>query len=218
MSDGGSEDRFDHLRDLAQRLKNAPSVGWVPLIKSYVYGHSRIHMHLRQRHSEDASGLSNESGAPDLCAINEWPRPTLGDDLELEARHEAIWVVRSLEWVDGEDVVKFDGRIDQMKMAMLVDVPQFLEHGEGFTVWGVSPRHERLKRLELCDERGFDKPQLVWHSSVVPGVIAGADREPDVAPWVSPWNRIGGRADPPRRLVADTETPDQLVERRSEPM
>ncbi len=33
-------------------------------------------------------------------------------------------------------------------MAMLVDVPQLLENGHRFTVDGVLPRRERLKRLQ----------------------------------------------------------------------
>ena len=50
--------------------------------------------------------------------------------------------------------MKFDDRIDQVKMAVLVDVPQFLQNGQGFVIGGCLPCDKRLKRLDDCNEGG----------------------------------------------------------------
>jgi len=141
--------------DAAKRLENAPSIGWRPLAERYIDGEVRIHVHLRQAHGLDGHegrlaavgtrvhlhdrlgertvGAPDDPSAPDLCWTYEFPRRTLGDDLELD-------ITRIWERFYREHVSEFDGRIDQMKVAVLVDVPEFLKHREGFTVGGFFPQ------------------------------------------------------------------------------
>src|SRR5947209_503286 len=208
------QDRADRLADLAQRMKDAPPIGWVSLVESYVYKQARIHVHLRVTDREKAAGFSDVPSPPDRCATYEWPWGAPGDDLEVEHEIDARRVRDVWERIYREHVVQLDGRVDQMKVAMLVDVPEFLEHREGFTLGGVLPCHKRLQRLELCSERGIDVPQLGL-GGVLPRIAAVADREPNVPPGIPPGDTTG-RGDVAGELVVDAQTPDQLVERRSE--
>lgn len=118
-SEKGRQDALDALADLVQRMKDQPPIGWRPLLESYVNNEPRIHVHLRQRTSQEFAGGGDQPCTPDLCATYEWPSGALGDDLEVSIRE--TWT----KW-SGDHVGKIDGRIDQVKVAMLVDVPEFL--------------------------------------------------------------------------------------------
>lgn len=173
-------------------------MGWRSLVESYIYGDVRLHVHVR--HGRDKS---DRPRATDFCLTYEWPRGALGHDLELMLRQ--TW-----EAFYKEHVVKLDGRIDQMKVAMLVDVPEFLEHGEGFTIGRVLPCLKRLQRLEQCDECGIDGPELLGRGGL-PVISALDDGEGDVAPAVLGRGGV-------RRVtgVVLTQGEDKLVERGAE--
>jgi hypothetical protein len=184
-------------------MRDAAPIGWSPLVESYINGYLRVHVHLRKRHAEDAaSGPRDQSRPTDLCATYEWPRGRLSNDLELDIR-------RTWERYYRENVVKLDGRVDQVKVAMLVDVPEFLEHREGFTIGGVMPCLERLQWLDGSQECGIDGPELLA-DGIGPSARAEADGEPNASPRIT-------RRDGVRRgrdwLEIDTQPPYKLVER-----
>lgn len=205
------DDRLDRLGDLAQRMKDAAPVGWRSLIESYIYGHARIHAHLRRVGGDKASWASDEASATDLCLTYDWPGSALGKDL-------VFYLRESWERFYVENVVKLDGRVDQVKVAMLVDVPKFLEHGEGFTIGGVLPCTKRLQFLEDCQECRVDGPELLRNRTGIPRGGPQAYGEPDRPPWASANDGIGRRRHAKRRLELDAQTPHELVECRAQAM
>lgn len=197
-----SDDVFDRLAYISEELKNAPPVGWRSLFENYVDGHARIHVHLGIGRPYGPARDGDLTRAPDLCATYQMPRWLLGDDLEISniANFRTTW-----KRIYRENVAQFDGRVDQVKLAMLVDVAEFIKHGEEFTFGGVLPSDIRLQPLDACNECRVDGPEWIR----LPVFGFANDGERDLSPV--PWNRIGCRT-----CVSLTQLPDQLIEGRPE--
>src|SRR6202050_718397 len=221
------DDVLHRLADAAKRLENAPPIGWRPLVERYIDGEVRIHVHLGQARGDDPwthlavraggdrrgqapVGAPDHAGAPDLCWTYEWPRRGLGDHLERD-----VW--NTWERFSRDHITEFDGAVDKVKVAVLVDVPEFIEHGQGFTIGGVLPAEMRLKPLERCSECRVGGPHLAAPETV-PTLTAAADRERDVPPPIAGRDRVGRRRDSARGLVGDAEVPGDLVERGPQPV
>ena len=198
------QDVVDGLTELAEQWKNAPPIGWRPLLKGYVYGWAQLHVGLWVRDTLDLPGFSYLAHPPDLCLSFEWPRGALGDDLEVETQ-------RRIERFYRENVGECDGRIDQMRVAMLVDVPEFVKHSEGFVPGGVLPCTKRLQRLEACQECRVDFHEL-FASHPSPPLAAQTDRACNLSPRITKEDGVGGRLESERSLVLDAQRPDELVE------
>ena len=213
MSESKSRnDTLDRLADIAEKLKNRQPIGWRPLVERYIDGDARIHVHLWQRETKQATGDRNVIHSPDLCvtfefpAIIEWPRGASGDDFP------GTGIRESLKRSYREHITEFNGNVDQMKVAMLVDVPEFLEHVQLFTLGdGVLPSVKRLQLLDGFDECLIDRPELVPYGRG-PLRISDTNRERDGSPRISGWDGVSRGDDAESGLMLDAECPDELVE------
>lgn len=194
------DDRFNRRAHLAERLTKASSVGWRPLVEDYVYGDVRIHVH-DLWHYQARSGLDYTAN---LCATFEWPRCSLTRDVQADVVGESA----QRGWREG--VGQLDGRVDQMKVAMLVDLPEFLKHREGFAVGGVLPCRKWLQSLDVCDEVLVNGPEFLSRSGL-PVLRIPHDRERNVAPSTL-WGDWAGR----RATLGLAQGKDEMVERRTE--
>jgi hypothetical protein len=161
---------------------------------------------------------------PYLCATFGWPGTILLNNSELD-----FW--REGKRLDASNVVEPDQEMGEVKVAMLVDVPEFVENRK--RLFGrILPTVKRLQRLDNCAKVWPDSPEATRYlfprptgPPVSPGdapttgaiSLAGVDGvngEADVSPFAtrSLSGYRGGRGVP----VGEGKLPDEVVERGAE--
>src|SRR5919107_1300445 len=113
---------FDHDRrngivKTFERLYNPAPVGWRSLFERYVEGDTEVHIHIHT----DVCLLPDIFEASNLCATFKWPRRVLLDDSE-----HNFWLGGAAN--DSPNIVEYDADESEMGVAMLVDVPEFVEN------------------------------------------------------------------------------------------
>jgi hypothetical protein len=216
---------FDHDRrngivEAFERLYNPAPVGWRSLFERYVEGDAEIHIHIRSR----VSIFPDIFEAANLCATFKWPRGVLLDDSERkfwlgDARHES------------PNIVEGGAKESEMKVAMLVDVPEFVENGK--RLFGrILPAVKRLQLLDDCAKVWPDSPEATRYlfprpfgppispgdaspGGVLSTRVSGVDGEADVPPLAPRLTSPGDRV---RRgvPVGDGELPNEVIERGAE--
>jgi hypothetical protein len=210
---------FDHDRrngivEAFERLYNFAPIGWRSLFERYVEGDTEVHIHIRTR----ACIWPDIFEAPNLCATFKWPRGVLLNDSEYK-----FWLGGAAN--DSPNIVEYDADESEMRVAMLVDVPEFIENRK--RLFGrIFPAAKRLQLLDDCAKVWSDSPEAVrWLNSpgdtsardrVSRAGVERIDRESDLPPLVvrvspSVWNYGRGRVS-----VGDGELPNEVVERGAE--
>jgi len=216
---------FDHDRrngmvEAFERLYNPAPVGWRSLSERYVEGDAEVHIHIRSRVSiwPDIFEVSN------LCATFKWPRGVFLNDSE-----HKFWVEETSN--GSVNIVEGGAEESKMKVAVLVDVPQFIENRK--RLFGrILPAVKRLQLLDDCAKVWPDSPEATRYLFPRPvgppispgdaspgGVLStrvnGVDGEANVPPLAprltSPGNRVRGGVP-----VGDGELPDEVIERGAE--
>jgi hypothetical protein len=213
-------DRRNGIVEAFERLYNPAPVGWRSLFERYVVGDAEVHVHIRTR----ASVLPDVLEASNLCATFAWPRRVLLNDSE-----HKFWCSGTHH--DGSNIVEHDEEVGEMKVAVLVDVPEFIENRK--RLFGrILPTVKRLQLLDDCAKVWPDSPEATRHlfprpagppmspgdastRAVSVARVRGEDGEGDVSP-------LAPRFSPPRDRVGwgvpvgDGELPDEVVERGAE--
>ena len=191
-----------------ERLHNPPSIGWRPLLERYIEGEYGLHIPLNHHPVKVRS--SDWLNSPYFCATFEWPRRFLFHSSELNF------------WVSTLNIMKPDEEEYEMKVAVLVDVPEFVQNRK--RLFGrILPVVEWLQPLQLCADSWPDSPEATWwfispRDAPARGVslagVEGVDGEADVPPFLARTlpGYHGGRCMP----VGERELPDEMVERGTE--
>jgi hypothetical protein len=98
----------------------------------------------------------------------------------------------------------------EVKMAVLIDVPQFLKHREFVPSGTLLPYLKWLQRLEVCAQRWPDSPEafsLAW----LPRRRFDHDRKGDVPPPVVSGDGIPWRPEAMSPLFLNRELPNEIV-------
>jgi hypothetical protein len=129
------ENRRDGIVEAFERLHNPPSIGWRPLFERCIEGEYRLHISLN--HHQVTVRSSNWLGSTYFCATFEGSRGSLLHNSELDF------------WISALNVVKPDEEECEMKVAVLVDVPEFVQNRK--RLFGrILPVVKRLQPLQLC--------------------------------------------------------------------
>jgi hypothetical protein len=140
-------DRRNGIVEAFERLYNPAPVDWRSLLERYVEGDAEVHVHIRTR----ACVLPDVLDASNLCATFEWPGDVLLNDSERNfwcqgARH------------DSPNVVEYDEEVGEVKVAVLVRVPEFIENRK--RLFGrILPAAKRLQLLDDCAKVWPDSPE-----------------------------------------------------------
>jgi hypothetical protein len=210
---------FDHERrngivEAFERLYSPAPVGWRSLFERYVEGDTEAHIHIRTR----ASIWPDIFEASNLCATFKWPRGVLLNDSE-----HKFWLEGAAN--DSPNIVEYDAEESEMKVAMLVCVPEFIENRK--RLFGrILPAAKRLQLLDDCAKVWPNSPEaLRWldppgdasaRDRVSRAGVERKDREsylPPLVVRVSPSVRNYGRG---RVSVGEGELPDEVIERGAE--
>src|SRR5215210_6697952 len=198
------EDRRHGVMEALKGLHKSRPVGWRPFRESYIGEEGRVHVHLRQGHG----ATSELSDASKLCALFEWPR-----GFQLSPQEVLFWGAVA------NDVVEDDVEVGQVKVAMLVDVPEFVQDRKRLER-RVLPVVKRLQPLEVCAQTWVDSPEALRFlggsprdevPEVVWGIGVGVDRETGFSPFVTP-PLLGDRGRRRVGLVGESQSPDQMIE------
>lgn len=202
-----TEDRRNGIVQAYERIVDPLSIGWRPLIERYTEGNLGIHVHMHQGMPSTPYLL----GAPDLCATFERPRSVFLKDSEFEF------------FATAPNVAESHMEKSEMKVAVLVDVPEFFENRERLS-GRILPVVKRLQRLEVCAETWPDSPEALRLlgggpgdevSQVIRGVGINVNRETDASP-LTPRPALGNRVRRGRVPRLDGELPNEVVERGTE--
>ena len=218
---------FDHDRrngivKTFERLYNPAPVGWRSLFERYVEGDAEVHVHIHT----NVSMLPDVLDASNLCATFKWPQGVLLNDSE-----HKFWCGGTRH--DSPNVVECDEEEAEVKVAMLVDVPEFIENRKRL-LGRILPTVKRLQLLDDCAKVWPDSPEATRFlvrppagRPISPGdasprgvsltPVKGVDGEADLPPLAP---RSTPRGDRVRRSVpvGDGELPDEVIERGAEIM
>jgi hypothetical protein len=140
-------DRRNGIVKAFERLCNPLPIRRRSLRERYIVGDVSVHVHTQNR----AAVLPDLLGTSYLCTTYEWPGTVLLNDSELDFWCES-------ERLDAPNVAKPDQEMGEVKVAVLVDVPEFIENRK--RLFGRAlPTVKRLQRLDECAKVWPDSPE-----------------------------------------------------------
>jgi hypothetical protein len=202
------ENRRNGIVEAFERLPDSTPIGGRSLLERYVKHHMAFHVHLRV----GCVGGTGPLKASKLCATFEWPRGVFLQNLELE-----FWSVH-FHMAESEHEVR------EMKVAMLVGVPEFLQDRKRL-LGRILPVRKRLQPLDVCAKSWPDSPEAIrWLPSpgdastrgIPPTGVEGVDGEADAPPLVVRVFSSEGNNSGRRVSVRQGKLPNEMVERRAE--
>lgn len=194
----GEDHRDSLINALEGRDEESPIGGW-SLVENYAEHELEVHVHVTLLICMVGSA---EPYRAKVCTVFKWPDNATLDKLyaKLALSPEEVRALR-------QKVVDAAKGAEKVKRAVLVPVPEFMEHSKRVP-FRVLPAIERLQSPEACAESWrLDRPQRS-RGPVGPVRRIQNDGESNVPPRALSRDGVGRRG----TRLTDAEPPDQLVQ------
>jgi len=215
--------RAHGVSDVREGLYDPPLIGWRPFLESYVTGELGVHVHLWPNR-EDGPVLND---TPEFCAVYERPRGPFADNqermpIEVTRRKLIQLAIRPGEWDAlivtfhlADNIIETYPELRQHKMAVLVDIPEFVKYRKLVPLGIVLPTDKRLRLFKDCPDSWIDKPKR-GAATTGPVVSVGDDGKVDTAPFAVGLSTAGERIRGRRATLVDAQSPGNIVESSTE--
>jgi hypothetical protein len=202
------EDCRNGIAERFETLDDSTPIGWRSFLERYIEREAGLHVHIINRREVGTDVYPSDK----WCATLEWPASMSLEDSEVSY------------WLGTFGVVESEQGTGEVKVAVLVDVPEFIENRK--RLFGrILPVVKRLQPLDVCAQTWPDSPETPKvfgrvPRDEVPEVVRRAGREKDGEPDISPFaarsvpqtRDYSGRSVP----VGEGELPNKMVKRRAE--
>lgn len=202
-------DRTRRMMSRSQYVNSILAISGRPLTEQYLEGQLVIHLHFEL---VKGNGMFGYNDATKFCATYQWPWKNSGALIKgdtpsgLEAQHivPALLDVKNLQTNVGND---------KSWMAVLVDLPQFIQDGERLPPWVVWPCTKGLQPLELCPHGFYQLKGRSAGATPLAIAVRCDDRERHPSPGTLTRNRVRWR---PAGIELKCELPNKAIQSRAE--